>query len=1025
MSFLNKLSFTKSKNFEVDWKSKLNEVLEENLLTSMSVDSEKLFDENFYETYNQLLKDDKKNVNHFKRLLYFSSSLEIYFIEIQNSSNISRSNLLPLKRSSLGSLDEKLYAPSEIYLFNHLESVMTENENGYLKMNCESPYYQSILGLIFENLIHIQKIMGFSQNNSEALSFLQIDNEPLKFRLRIDRDSSFCKIWGEYYSKNEFVYDLWQFKNIFHSSALTNEDEFFQIEHSHQHTSKLAHYMLSKGPLSVPDTELGLFFKELFNQFGVISYRLDPSITLEKVMLTPEPILYLKTATMNRDSLNRIEGQIWFRYHKIEIPALFHRQENRLRILSFEQFIREKSIHIKLFLPNESAEEVSMQNMRSTDGIRIDHKKNVFKLDFIKLHQIISYILSHYVSQSGVVWEIWAENLKVKLLNNFQMKIKYEDSILSFEFKDPNSKKRFESWQIIHILKKKSAFIILDDGTLGVLPQAWVDELYHLFKYNHDETEFTKSSFYNFYNLENEGPFGVEGDDFYKAARTRFEEKLSHNSLIPLTPSPHFCGELYDFQKHGLGWLVFLEEFGLNGLLADDMGLGKSIQVLAFLDFLKWQMSLNSRSNLSPNSNSICSTLLVAPKSVLSQWLDLAQQFCPALKIKILSPREIKIKLQENNFNLDHDIYVTSYGLIRRYAKELNQFAFDRIILDEAQIIKNETSQVSMAVKILKCRKRLALSGTPIENHLSDFFSLFSFLNPGLVPIHLLFSENQEKVKSVFDRLRPLILHRKKEDVLLNLPNKIEETISLDLFKEQKEIYDQVKNVYSQKIKSMEDQNQFLSHKYFFLEGLLRLRQLCCHPQLIYSEGDLDQPLNSAKMDYLLNKLNFLNNSENFATQSVSDEAGVNKILVFSQFTSFLKLIKIKIEEMGMPYCYLDGQTQNRKQIVDEFQTRPEIKIFLIGLKAGGLGINLTAANHCILLDPWWNPAVEMQAIDRLNRIGQKRDIFITRLIAKDTIEEKMQLLQKTKSERAQILTSSNNDFLNSLTLQDFKDLFS
>jgi SNF2 family DNA or RNA helicase len=392
----------------------------------------------------------------------------------------------------------------------------------------------------------------------------------------------------------------------------------------------------------------------------------------------------------------------------------------------------------------------------------------------------------------------------------------------------------------------------------------------------------------------------------------------------------------------------------------------------------------------------------------LAQWEDSVKKFVPKLKVQILKPRD----LQNENKIFDSDLLITSYGVLRRYIQYLQKIHFERIILDEAQIIKNEKSMVSIAAKSMSCNKRLALSGTPIENHVADFFSLFQFLNPGILPISLLSLENKDELKRTFDKIKPLVLHRKKEDVLVDLPQKTDEIVLLSLKEEQRELYDKIKNYYSSKINSINELNQFNEYKIFFLEGLLRLRQICCDPRIIYSAQDTTQKLDSCKTEFLLKELVNLNNSD-------------NKVIVFSQFTSFLKIIKTQLEELGIPFVYLDGQTKNRKELIDDFQSSSILKIFLIGLKSGGLGLNLTAANYCYLLDPWWNPAVEAQAIDRIYRIGQVRNIFVKRLIAKDTLEDKMRDLQKLKLDQSQFLETSDKEFLNSLSLQDFKNLFS
>jgi SNF2 family DNA or RNA helicase len=720
--------------------------------------------------------------------------------------------------------------------------------------------------------------------------------------------------------------------------------------------------------------------------------------------------LYLKTTGSGFNNLTQIEGQLWFRYEKIEMPAHCHRSDKRLTVISCHQQTKDGVVIIRLSTPNDNFETAALPQIQKRVGIHFDFKRSIFKIEFASLHQLIASLLESVIEigESVSTWEVWAENLKVKLLNHYHMVIRSLDIGFKLEFQDSHSAHRIESWQLIHILKKKSAFVKLDDGCLGVLPQAWISELLRIYQNINPDGHFDSAGLFHFFQSEDEFSFDIRGDENYSKIKNKLDSYLSEDGPSPLNPSDHFNGVLFDYQSQGLGWLVFLDEFNLGGLLADDMGLGKTIQVLAFLDYIKFEKT-KQKVHEHPS-------LLIAPKSVLEQWVANAHEFTPHLKVQILKPKDLENILTENyQVNRDilsSDLLITSYGILRRYIKHLQKMNFERVILDEAQIIKNERSLVSIAAKSLKCNKRLALSGTPIENHIADFFSLFQFLNPGMFPLSLLTSENDDELKKFFKKIKPLVLYRKKENVLIQLPKKTENIILLPLNYEQREIYEKIKSYYSVKLASLDEVNQFNEYKVFFLEGLLRLRQICCDPHTVYSSLETNQKLNSSKTDYMLKEFIKFNNSE-------------SKVVVFSQFTSFLKILRTYLEVHGIPFAYLDGQTQNRKEIIENFQTQANLKIFLIGLKSGGLGLNLTAANYCYILEPWWNPAVEAQAVDRIHRIGQVRDIFVNRLIAKDTVEEKICELQELKFKHAQLLEISDRDFLNSLNLQDYKNLFS
>jgi SNF2 family DNA or RNA helicase len=1014
-SAFEKLSFTKNQNFSVGWEAKLKEISLN--LKLEAVENGEL--ESFQHDWIEYLELKEIETPHSRRQLYFSSSLEIYWLAESNTANsnldstdnfsqIAPEDYVALRCSELDILQEELYLESDLFLLKLLAPFFKSTEKACLKV--EPPL--AVSNFLVENLAGLKKLM-FIDRDSSGIIFVVAD---LQFRLSVvlSEDGKTWRIWGEYFSESSnFVLDLWQVKSPLISLIITNQNKIYSLSQNSQLVHIYSRYMAAKGPLLIPQEELAKFFYQLFNQVGFCECRLDSKIRLEKSSLVPQNIFYLKTVNANLQSVGQIEGQVWFRYDKFEIPAHCHRTDKRFYVISYKQFYDPVTelFGIHLFTPDEDLENAATQKIREQGGVSFDLKKNVFKIEFALLHQLIGFILESVVevhstsSSPASTWEVWAENLRVKLLNHYQMFIRTLDVGFKLEFQDTQSSSRIESWQLIHILKKKSAFVKLDDGTLGVLPQTWLAELARLLDNTLEAGIFSASSLFQFLNGENDFNFGVDGDENFRSTKEKLRDQLSGNSPSPIMPGQNFNGVLFDYQRHGLGWLVFLDEFGLGGLLADDMGLGKTIQVLAFLDYVKFEK---------PNPKIEFPTLLIAPKSVVAQWQDSAKKFTPQLKVKILTPKDIN-NISDNTYPdsfMDNDILVTSYGVLRRYIKQLQKLSFERVILDEAQLIKNERSLVSIAAKMLPTQKRLALSGTPIENHLADFFSIFQFLNPRMLSSSLLASGNEDELKKMFNKVKPLVLHRKKEDVLQNLPKKTEEVLYLTLYHEQRELYDKIKNYYSEKLNAINEVSQFNEYKIFFLEGLLRLRQICCDPRMIYSPNDTSYKLNSIKTDFVVKELVNLNNSE-------------NKVLVFSQFTSFLKIIRTDLEALNIPLVYLDGQTQDRKTVIEDFQNRAELKIFLIGLKAGGLGLNLTAANHCYVLDPWWNPAVEAQAVDRIHRIGQLRNVFVRRLIAKDTLEEKMRDLQKLKLEQSQYLKISDKEFLSSLSLQDFKDLFS
>jgi SNF2 family DNA or RNA helicase len=495
----------------------------------------------------------------------------------------------------------------------------------------------------------------------------------------------------------------------------------------------------------------------------------------------------------------------------------------------------------------------------------------------------------------------------------------------------------------------------------------------------------------------------VRFDEVFRSAR----ERISSLQPVPEAPVPSFRGTLRPYQKEGLGWLTFLRELGFGGCLADDMGLGKTVQVLAMLCGRRETAEAPFRPSL-----------VVAPRSLIFNWRSEAGRFAPDLRVmEHASPERSR---NHEDFS-GADLVLTTYGTLRRDAPIFAAAEFDYAILDEAQAIKNAASQSAKAAKLLRARHRLALTGTPIENHVGELWSLFEFLNPGMlggratrVPPWLKAAggkgEEAEKARTVVARvLRPLLLRRTKSEVARELPERVEQTIVCELEPKQRAMYDELRAYYRESLLQRVDDAGMNRSKMHVLEALLRLRQAACHPGLIDARR---AGAGSAKLDTVISEV------------TVLIEEG-HKVLVFSQFTSFLALVRAELDRAGIVYEYLDGKTRNREERVRRFQEDPSVRLFLISLKAGGLGLNLTAAEYVFLLDPWWNPAVEAQAIDRAHRIGQERTVVAYRLVARDTIEEKILLLQNDKRALADAILTEDNSVLRQLTREDLDLLLS
>jgi SNF2 family DNA or RNA helicase len=442
--------------------------------------------------------------------------------------------------------------------------------------------------------------------------------------------------------------------------------------------------------------------------------------------------------------------------------------------------------------------------------------------------------------------------------------------------------------------------------------------------------------------------------------------------------------------------LTALRELGFGGCLADDMGLGKTVQVLALLDGRRARKDGPS--------------LVVVPRSLLFNWKDEAARFTPRLSVLDYSGPG-----RDRTDPSRYDLVLTTYGTLKRDVTELKDVEWDYVVLDEAQAAKNAATATAKAVRLVKAKHRLALSGTPVENHLGELWSLLDFLNPGIMGKASAFAgkaarDPDEKTRGLLARaVRPFILRRTKERVARDLPAKVEQTVLCEMGATQRRLYGELKGHYRRTLLEKVDRLGIARSKIHVLEALLRLRQAACHPGLLDARREDEE---SAKLEALLPRL-----------QEMVAEG--HKALVFSQFTSFLALVRKRLDAAGIAYEYLDGQTRDRGARVARFQSDAGGPVFLVSLKAGGLGLNLTAAEYVFILDPWWNPAAEAQAVDRTHRIGQNRTVFAYRLIAKDTIEERVAELQKSKRRLAESILTEDAGLLQTLKREDIELLLS
>jgi len=549
-----------------------------------------------------------------------------------------------------------------------------------------------------------------------------------------------------------------------------------------------------------------------------------------------------------------------------------------------------------------------------------------------------------------------------------------------------------------HILHKKREFI-LPDGEIAIIPEKWFTQYSSLLSLAESGKQLKLKKHH--IGLIND----LAEDSIANVTLSRKLQRLTDFEHIADTPMPaRFKGDLRHYQKAGYNWFSFLREYHFGGCLADDMGLGKTIQTLAMLQKIKEDDEQNATHSTS---------LIVMPTSLVYNWLNEARKFTPGLKIHThtgtFRNKDIRIFSK-------YDLIMTTYGITRVDMEHMSQFYFNYIILDESQNIKNPSSKAFKAVRALKSKHKLVLSGTPVENSVSDLWTQLTFLNPGLLGTQSFFNEeyvqaiekrkDEDKARKLQALIKPFILRRTKEQVAAELPPKTEHIFYCDMSEDQASYYEKTKSAYRNDLLHQMDEGTSAQKQIQLLQGLTVLRQLANHPKMVDDTYNAD----SGKFEDVLHTLdNVLK--------------GGHKVLIFSQFVKHLSILRNALDKDGIAYAYLDGATKNRGEIVARFQQNESLKVFLISIKAGGVGLNLTQADYVFILDPWWNPAVEQQAIDRTHRIGQDKKVFIYKFISKDTVEEKILALQKRKRSLASSLITTEESFFKSLSREDIREL--
>lgn len=736
----------------------------------------------------------------------------------------------------------------------------------------------------------------------------------------------------------------------------------------------------------------------------------------------PVPVLKLSDEVGNPSQIN---GHIAFEYGNAEIlhssfqETFFDQDRN----CWFQRDRDQETLRVREMLDYS----VSWTNQDHW----VDH-------DFV-VHRKRLVSLVDGLAQAG--WKIELHGRPLRQPSSFDISVEsgqdWFDLSVSVEFDG-------ESIPLPELLKassRKEDFVVLADGSQARIPDELIKKYLRLAEFGQDtdgKYRFLRSQAMLLDAMLDAREFSAD------TGFRNFQKKLkSFDGIKPKSPPQTFKGDLRDYQTEGLGWLKFLQHFQLGGCLADDMGLGKTIQVLALLEqrrtrrvaapaakgkreLSRDQVNGDTGHKKATSSRVRCNwselisgfkrkpSIVVVPKSLIFNWKEEAAKFTPKLKVLEFTGTGRRNALVESAEQGGFDVLITTYGTLTRDIGELAEVEFDYAILDESQAIKNSKAQCSKASRLLRADYRLAMTGTPVENHLGELWSLFEFLNPGMLGSSTGFgkltnlkknneADREQTLSELSKALQPFMLRRTKEQVIKELPSKTEQTLYTEMLPAQDKAYQELKEYYRVKLAKKVETSGLGRSKIQVLEALLRLRQVACDPRLVDKSA---KP--GAKLELLQQQI----------AEVISEG---HKVLVFSQFTSFLSLVKEQFDQSGVTYEYLDGQSRKRADSVKRFQTDPSVQAFLISIKAGGHGLNLTAADYVFLLDPWWNPAVESQAIDRAHRLGQTNPVIAYRMVCRGTVEEKILDLQNSKRELADKVVRSDEALIRTLTPDDLQ----
>lgn len=875
---------------------------------------------------------------------------------------------------------------------------------------------QSIIDYLLE-IYEIQEVINnslFSKIFSKS-NVIMTKNMLLKFLDLLEGNAFTLELYGKTYPNVRYCVG-----NPRISYQLTMDDEAIIVDYKGKDvaipitdTGELLFY---DGIIYKPEKKFINNFKPFYNTIGRAGQPLvfkgeKKNRFLENVLprISETMELEIPEELKNRYISEELQASIYFDRHKYGIKAELRFRYGDYEFNSFENAPAGQYIIVR---QRESEDAVISEILK----LGFVPYKNYYLL---KDEDLIYEFLSGRINDLGGVAKLYySEDFKklgIHAPGKFAASVRVNDGInlleLDFSFEDVP---REEIKGLIHAYQVRKKYYRLKNGSFIDLEEENVEKLskilasLNLGSKNIEENKVYLGKSHAVYleKVFEEKKLELNKDrDF-----TSLTERILNPYVTDYKVPDEIRAELRPYQVTGYKWLRTLAEFDLGGILADDMGLGKTLQSIVYMASILLESRENKKGNERPHF------LIVCPTSLTYNWLDEIENFAPFIKAVVVSgnPQDRK-EIIEGYKN--YDVLITSYPLIRRDIPVYENVDFHSIFIDEAQFIKNDSSLNAQSVKRLRGRHRFALTGTPIENNLSELWSIFDFIMPGYLHSHARFVEAYEKpimkddkeaLEELHQMIMPFILRRMKKDVLTELPDKYESKVLTDLTEEQKKIYVSFLENIRSEIRTELDEGGIEKSRMKILAALTRLRQICCHPSTFlenYQGG-------SGKLDLLLELI----------TEAIAND---HRILVFSQFTSMLRIIEEELKDMNIMYFYLDGSTptEERNESVKRFN-QGEGSVFLISLKAGGTGLNLVGADTVIHYDPWWNPAVEEQATDRVYRIGQQNKVHVLKLITKGTIEEKIFKLQKKKKELSESIITSGEVFINTLSREELEELF-